>query len=59
MKRIFTLLFAVVMTAMTAMAEKTTSYTDNLVITVDNNAPVTQTTTINIRFTKQCRNISK
>ena len=39
MKRIFTLLFAVVMTAMTAMAEKTTSYTDNLVITVDNNAP--------------------
>ena len=48
MKRIFTLLFAVVMTAMTAMAEKTTSYTDNLVITVDNNAPVTQTTTINV-----------
>lgn len=48
MKRIFTLLFAVVMIAMTAMAEKTTSYTDNLVITVDNNAPVTQTTTINV-----------
>lgn len=48
MKRIFTLLFAVVMTAMTAMAEKTTSYTDNLVITVDNNTPVTQTTTINV-----------
>lgn len=48
MKRTFTLLFAVVMTAMTAMAEKTTSYTDNLVISVDNNAPVTQTTTINV-----------
>lgn len=48
MKRTFTLLFAVVMTAMTAMAEKTTSFTDNLVITVDNNAPVTQTTTINV-----------
>lgn len=44
MKRTFTLLFAVVMTAMTAMAEKTTSYTDNLVI----NAQVTQTTTINV-----------
>ena len=48
MKRIFTLLFAVVMMTMTAMAEKTNSYTDNLVITVDNNAPVTQTTTINV-----------
>lgn len=31
---------------MSAMAETTTSYTDNLVITVDNNSPVTQSTTI-------------
>ena len=46
MKRLFTLLFAVVMMAMSAMAETTTSYTDNLVITVDNNPPVTQSTTI-------------
>lgn len=42
------LLFAIVMMAMSAMAETTTSYTDELKITVDNNEPVTQTTTISV-----------
>lgn len=45
MKRIFTLLFAVVMMTMTAMAE---DYTDNLQVTVDNNDPVNQETTITV-----------
>lgn len=45
MKRLFTLLFAVVMTAMTAMA---TDYTDILKITVDKNDPVSQETTITV-----------
>ena len=45
MKRLFTLLFAVVMIAMSAMA---TDYTDDIVVTVNGNASKPQTTTISV-----------
>ncbi len=49
MKRLFTLLFAVVMTAMSAMA---TDYTDNLQVSVDNGNPTT-VKNVKISVTKQ------